>query len=103
MRGRLLMSPQGSFLPHPALVAIELQAAEGAALEEVPDRIRLELGLLGQRVLEMVLGTARGPVAVVVGLVVVPPSALVPGGAVEDLEAQLRVLQAATDQPGERL
>ena len=34
----------------PALVAVELHAAERAALVEIADRIRLELGLLGHRV-----------------------------------------------------
>src|SRR6266478_430489 len=98
MRGRLLMSPRGSRLPRPARVAIELMAAEGATLEEIPDRVRLELGLLGQCVLQIVLGAPRGPVAVLVGAVVVPPGALVPGGTVEDLEAQVRVVEADADQ-----
>src|SRR5205085_8458788 len=98
MRGRLLMSPRGSRLPHPPRVAVELLAAEGAALEEIADRVGLQLGLLGQRVLQIVLGAACRPVAVVVSPVVVPPGALVPGGAVEDLEAQVRVLEADADQ-----
>src|SRR3954453_1586860 len=101
MRGRLLMSPRGSLLPYPACVAVEFCAAEGAALEEIADRIGLQLGLLGHGVLEKVLGAPRGPIAVVVGLVVVPPGTLVPGGAVEDLEAQVGVLEADAHQLGE--
>src|SRR5690349_17308391 len=100
MRGRLLMSRRGSLLPHAACVAVELGTAEGAALEEVADRIGLQLGLLDHRVLDEVLGVAGGAIAVVVRRVMVPPAALIPRRAVEDLEAQVGVLEADADQPG---
>src|SRR2546423_4952189 len=103
MRGRVLMPPPRSLLPYLACVAIEFQAAEGATLEEVADRIGAELGLLGPGMLEVVLGAPGRPIAVIVGLVVVPPGALVPGGAVEDLETQIRMLEADTDQLGKVL
>src|SRR5690349_1215749 len=101
MRGPLLMLRRGSLLPCTAGVAGELCAAESPALEEVTDRIGLQLGLLGHCVLEEVLSVAGGAIAVVIRLVVVPPTALVPGGAVEDLEAQVGVLEADADQLGQ--
>src|SRR5215468_4144225 len=67
-----------SRLPHHAPIARELQAAEATALEEVADRIGLELGLLGHGVLVVHLGVPRGTVAVLVSPVVIPPAPLVP-------------------------
>ncbi len=67
-------------------VAVELHAAERAALIEIADRIGLELGLLRHRVLAKIFAAAGRAIAEVVGAVVVPPGALVVGGAVEDLE-----------------
>src|SRR5581483_8402411 len=99
---RTSLSPDGggahSGLRQAGSVAVELGAAEAAALEIVADRVRRQLGLGGQRLLAPVLGAAGRAVAQLPGAVVVPPAALVVGGAVEDLEAHLRVLQADADQ-----
>src|SRR5215470_4149142 len=92
-----------SGLPHQAPIPRELQAAEAAALKEVADRIGLELGLLCHGVLAVVLGVPRGAVAVIVSSMVIPPAPLVPGGPVEDLEAQVRVLEADVDELGKVL
>src|SRR5689334_19153293 len=77
----------------PARIAVELVAAERAALVMVADRIRLQLGLLGHRVLAEILGAAGGTIAEFVGAVVVPPGALVEGGAVEDLEMDVGMFE----------
>ena len=57
----------------PAFVAVELHAAERAALVEIADRIGLELGLFGKRVLAEILGAAGRAIAEVIGAVVIPP------------------------------
>src|SRR5262245_52040004 len=93
----------GSRLPHPCRVGAELHAAEAATLKKITDGIGLELGLLGHGVLAVILGVPRRAIAIVVGLVVVPPGALVAGGPVEDLEAQVRVLEANADELGKIL
>jgi hypothetical protein len=72
--------------PRSAFVAVELHAAERAALVEVADRIRLQLGLLGHGVFAEIFSAAGRPVAELVGAMIVPPGTLVVGGAVEDLE-----------------
>src|SRR5262245_30771369 len=89
---------RSSRLPQPARVTAELQAAEAAALKEITDRIGFELGLLGHGVLAVVLGVSCGTVAVVIGPVVIPPAPLVPGGPVEDFEAQVRMFEADADE-----
>src|SRR5438105_8516022 len=65
----------------PALVAIELHAAERAALVEVADGIGPKIGLLGHRVLAKILSAAGRAIAAVVGAMIVPPRALVLCGA----------------------
>jgi hypothetical protein len=60
---------------HPSLVAVELHAAERAALVEIADRIGLELGLLGDGVLAKIFAAAGRAVAEIVDAVVVPPGA----------------------------
>src|SRR6202043_2007875 len=76
-----------------APVAIELHAAESAALVEIADRIGLELGLLGKGVLAKILGAAGRAIAEVVGAVVVPPRTLVVRGAVEDFEMDVGMIE----------
>src|SRR5215510_14389948 len=92
-----------SRLPHHAPIARELQAAEATALEKVADRIGPELGLLGHGVVAVRLGVPRRAVAVIVSPVVIPPAPLVPGGPIEDLEAQVRVFEADLDELGKGL
>src|SRR4029453_1287099 len=84
-----------SLLPvhDPALVAVELHAAERAALVEVADRVRFELGLLGHRVFAEIFSAAGRSITEFVGAVVVPPGALVVGGAVEDLEMDTGMIE----------
>src|SRR6266404_5081894 len=85
---------RGELFPNhdPAVVAVELHAAERAALVEIADRVGLELGLLGKSVLAKILGAAGRAIAEVVGAMVVPPVALVIGGAVENLEMDVGVI-----------
>src|SRR6476620_9467886 len=85
-------------LPDARHVAVEFGAAESAALEEVADRIGRRLGLRGHRLFLVVLGDAGRAIAIVVGAAVVPPRPLVERGAVEDLEAQVRILKSDADQ-----
>ena len=75
------------------LVAVELHAAEGAALVVIADRVRLELGLLRLRVLAKIFAAAGRPVAELVGAMIVPPGTLVVGGAVEDLEMDVGMIE----------
>src|SRR6266404_194227 len=75
------------------LVAVELHAAERTALVVIADRVRLQLGLLGHRVLAEIFSTAGRPVAEFVSAMVVPPGALVMGGAVEDLEVNIGMIE----------
>ncbi len=77
----------------PTLVAIELHAAECAALVEVADGIGWQFCLLRHGVLAKIFGTAGRAVAEIVGAVVVPPSALVVGGAVENLEFDVGMIE----------
>src|ERR1041384_3449470 len=81
-------------LDDPALVAGELHAAERAALVEVADRIGLQLRLLGHGVLAEVLALAGRAIAQIVGAVVVPPGALIVGGAIEDFEMDRGMFKA---------
>src|SRR5260370_13714413 len=75
------------------LVAVELHAAERAALVEIADRIGLELGLLGKSVLAKILAAAGRAVAEVVGAAVVPPHALVIRGTVENFEVDVGMIE----------
>src|ERR1700676_5261417 len=72
----------------PAGVAVELHAAERAALVEIADRIGLELGVLAK-----ILGTAGRAIAEVVGAMIVPPHALIVRGAVENLEVDVGMVE----------
>src|SRR5271154_4274602 len=78
---------------NPALVAVELHAAEGPALVEIADRIGRQLGLLGKSMLAEILSPAGRAIAEVVGAVIVPPGALVVGGAVENLEMDVGMIE----------
>src|ERR1700736_4474801 len=71
---------------NPTRVAVELHAAERAALVEIADGIGRQFGLLGEGVLAKILSPAGRTIAEVVGAVIVPPRALVVGGAVENFE-----------------
>src|SRR5262245_41655761 len=97
-QSRLLLAHRGHLPLAPvhdaARVAVELHAAERAALVEIADRIGLELGLLRHRVLAEIFSPAGRAVAEIVGTVVIPPGALVVGGAVEHLEMNVGMLEA---------
>src|SRR5690349_8404442 len=83
----VLRTPRNdSLLPihNPALVAVELHAAERAALVEIADGIGRHLGLLGHRMLAVIFAAAGRAIAEIVGAMIVPPGALVVGGAVEN-------------------
>src|ERR1700687_4469645 len=77
----------------PAHVAVELHAAERAALVEIADGIGFELGLLGKSVLAKNLGAAGRAIADVVGAMVIPPRALVIRRAVENLEVNVGMIE----------
>src|ERR1051325_10945998 len=79
-------------------IALELVAAEGPALEHVADRIGRQLHLAGQRALQMIFGAALRAVAESERGRVVPPAPRVVGGAVDDLVAQLRMLEPDADE-----
>src|SRR5882672_1919495 len=70
----------------PAHVAVELHAAERAALIEIADAIRPKPGLLGHGVLAKILGAAGRAIAEIIGAMIVPPRALIVRRAVEDFE-----------------
>src|SRR6202171_2371312 len=76
-----------------ARVAVELHAAERAALVEIADGIGAELGLLRKSVLAKILGAAGRAIAEVVGAMIVPPRALVIRRAVENLEVNVGMIQ----------
>src|SRR3977135_3186555 len=80
-------------LDAPALVAVELHAAERAALIEVADRVGLELGLLGHRMLAKILGASGRAIAEIVGAVIVPPRSLVIRRTVEDFEMDVGMIE----------
>src|ERR1700684_4067296 len=80
-------------LDDPALVTVEFHAAERAALIKVADGIGRQFGLLGKSMLAKILGAAGRAIAEVVGAVVVPPAALVVGGAVENLEMNVGMIE----------
>src|ERR1700724_2396564 len=84
-----------SFFPvdDPALVAVELHAAERAALVKIADGIGRQFCLLGKRVFAKILSPAGRAIAEVVGAVIVPPGALVVGGAVEDFKMDVGVIE----------
>src|SRR6478609_8460570 len=80
-------------LDDPALVAVEVHAAEGAALVEIANRIGLQPGLLGEGVLSEILALAGRTIAQIVGAVIVPPRTFIVGGAVEDFEMDRRMFK----------
>src|SRR4051812_36003970 len=80
-------------LHDPVHVAGKLHAAEGAALVELPHGIGLEFRLLRKRMLAKILRAAGRAVTQVVGAVVIPPGALVIGGAVQNLEMDVGMLE----------
>src|SRR6202035_1750490 len=67
-------------------------------LVPVADRIGRKRLLLGQRRCDEIFGAAGRAIAVAVGSFVVPPAALVVGGAEKYLVAQVRVLQPDADE-----
>src|SRR5437588_5207041 len=75
-------------------IAIELGAAERPALVPVADGIGGKRFLRGERGGGIVLGTAGRPVAVTEGRLVIPPAAFIVGCAEEDLETNVRVIEA---------
>ncbi len=74
-------------------VAVELHAAERAALVEIADGVGRQLRLLGKGVLAEILSPAGRAIAEIVGAVIVPPRALVVRGAVEDLEMDIGMIK----------
>src|SRR5262245_46547787 len=79
-------------------VTAELQAAEAAALQPVPDRVRRQLGLGGKRLGAPALGFARGTITQAEGRLVVPPTPHIRGSAVDDLVTQIGMLEADADE-----
>src|SRR5262245_32108060 len=75
-----------------------LVAAIGAALVPVGHRVGRQPGLRRQRGVAKILGAALRPVAVAERRRVVPPAALVVGGAEKDLVADAGVLEADADE-----
>src|SRR5471030_2600801 len=71
----------------------ELRRGEGAALEEIADRIGRKLGLLGLGMGAVLLGLAGRAVPQPMRPRIVPPARLVVGRAVEDLEADVGMLE----------
>src|SRR5476651_2573201 len=74
-------------------VVCEFGRGEGAALEEIADGIGRKLRLLGLGMGAVLLGLAGRAVPQPVRPRIVPPARLVVGHAVEDLEADVRVLE----------
>src|SRR5215217_6684844 len=88
-----------SFFNHalaPRHVAFILVAAERPALEPVADRIGRKLGLSGKRGLAVVLATALGVITETKRRLIVPPAPVVVGGAIEDLVADVGMLEPDT-------
>src|SRR5262249_56806435 len=79
-------------------IAVELVAAVGTALVPVADAIGRQRLLRGERGGGVRLGAAARPVAVAERRRVVPPAALVIGGAEEDLVADVGMLEADADE-----
>src|ERR1700744_957338 len=77
----------------PAFIAVELHAAERTALIEIADRIGLELGLLGKRMLAEIFGAAGRAIAEVDGAMIVPPPALVVRRAIKDFEMNIGMIE----------
>src|SRR5690606_5423451 len=83
----------------PAGAVAHLRLDEAAALED--GRPALLRRMAGQHVGGVVLGAVLGLVAEPVGVGVVPPAALVVGGAVDDLEAEVGAFDADAHEVGE--
>src|SRR5215203_6034290 len=80
---------------HVAFVPV---AAEWPALEPVADRIGRKLGLSGKRGLAVVFATALGVITETKRRLIVPPASVVVGGAIEDLVADVGMLEPDTNE-----
>src|SRR5476649_1750644 len=74
-------------------IVCEFRRGKGAALEEIADGIGRELGLLGLGMGAVLLGLAGRAIAQPMRPRIVPPARLVVGRAVEDLEADVGMLE----------
>ena len=74
-------------------VVAEFSRSEGPALEQITDRIRAYLRLLGLGMRTMVLAFAGRPVAELARPRIVPPRCGIIGRAVENIEADVGMLQ----------
>src|SRR5688572_24150336 len=91
-------SASSFLLRRPLQPAVEFLRGEVAALIVVADRVGGKLRLPFQRSRDHGFGIAARLVAVAVGGAVVPPAARVAGGAVEDLVADVGMLEPDADQ-----
>src|SRR5712692_2957698 len=82
----------------PLDAAVEFVAAVRPALIPFTDRIGRQLGVGGERLGAVLLGAALRPVAETEGRAVVPPCAGIVRGAVENLVADVRVLEPDADE-----
>src|SRR5215813_5007952 len=76
----------------------EFSRAEGAALKQIADRIGPDLCLLGLGMSAVILRLAGGSIAELMGARIVPPGRRIVRRAVEDLEADIRMLQTDANQ-----
>ena len=81
-----------------ALLGVIFVAAKRPALIAVADRIGRQRGLRGHRLVQEIAGLALRVVAVAAGIAVVPPTVGIVGDAVEDLVADMGVLQPDADK-----
>src|ERR1700738_3549062 len=79
-------------------IVCEFRRREGAALEEIADRIGRQLRLLGLGVGAVLLGLDGRAVPQPVRPRIVPPARLVVGRAVEDLEADVGMLESDLEE-----
>src|SRR5581483_3254988 len=79
--------------PLAAPIGVVLVAAKRTALEAIADRIRRQFGLCRKRLGAEILGAPLRAVAEAAGIGIVPPGRLVVGAAVEDLEADVGMLE----------
>ena len=73
-------------------------AAIRAALVAVADRVRVKLGLRSHSLIAVVVCAALRVVAEAAGIAVVPPAVRIVGPAVEDLKADVSVLEPDADE-----
>src|SRR6201999_2270858 len=74
-------------------IAIELHAAECAPLVEVSDRVGLDLGLFCKGMFAKLFRAAGRSIAEIDGAMIVPPRTLVVGGAIENLEVNIGMIE----------